>query len=480
MRRAGCLVVLLTTACRSPVPSPTSAGEPPSVPTPRVEPEAPDGMLRPVSRIAWDGVPVDPTELWLFSGELSAYHERKLRMRDVPASLLERRLPALAWQGAGELVLAPALTLPAGERVSVAAPGFGLLATFGVLEAQPPFARVWPPLSTGGAPDYWLFCGAGAAPAVDAERFLEPGHHRVLALSGAAPDVGADRCVRLVSPSAIETSGPWVPPLDAGVELAPDALERGLAVAGAPPVCAADELAIGPGCLRVEDDRGIVEGPADPTLWLVSAPANATVALAPKGRFVFRGLTPSNTELVRFRVRNLEREVFQGDVPVVTTSLRPHVVLNEVYANPNGPEPKAEWVELYNDGSASVELEGFRLRDAGGETVLPSFALAPGAFVLVVREDYDPDSGLDIAPLPGTPLLRVPSLGKSGLSNSGEPLVLESADGAASSAFPPSPKPKAGISVARCVPWALDDDPASFARHRTPGASPGGSNACED
>jgi hypothetical protein len=33
------------------------------------------------------------------------------------------------------------------------------------------------------------------------------------------------------------------------------------------------------------------------------------------------------------------------------------------------------------------------------------------------------------------------------------------------------------VSVARRTPWALDDEPESFALHAEPGASPGGPNA---
>ena len=38
----------------------------------------------------------------------------------------------------------------------------------------------------------------------------------------------------------------------------------------------------------------------------------------------------------------------------------PHVVINEVLANPVGGEPAQEWVELYNDGRAPAVLDPTR------------------------------------------------------------------------------------------------------------------------
>jgi len=56
---------------------------------------------------------------------------------------------------------------------------------------------------------------------------------------------------------------------------------------------------------------------------------------------------------------------------------------------------------------------------------------------------------------------------------------LRDAAGRVVSRFAALPKPKAGISVARRSPWAVDEDPRSFAYHAAPGASPGGPNEVE-
>jgi hypothetical protein len=138
------------------------------------------------------------------------------------------------------------------------------------------------------------------------------------------------------------------------------------------------------------------------------------------------------------------------------------VVINEVMANPVGPEPQQEWLELYNDGSTDVELGGWMLEDAGAAVELPAATVRPGRFALVVAERYDPDSWVDTPAAPGTVLVRVPSLGKAGLSNSGEPIRLRSPDGSASSVVPAVESREPGRPIARIAPDASDDDSRSF------------------
>ena len=123
----------------------------------------------------------------------------------------------------------------------------------------------------------------------------------------------------------------------------------------------------------------------------------------------------------------------------------------------------------------SVALAGFALEDAGGRAVLPEGDLAPRAFALVVSEAYVADDGVDPPPAPGTLMLRVPSLGRSGLSNEGEKLTLRDAAGTALSAFP-AVKTKNGVSIARIAPDAPDDDPTAFLPSPNASATPGAPN----
>lgn len=150
----------------------------------------------------------------------------------------------------------------------------------------------------------------------------------------------------------------------------------------------------------------------------------------------------------------------------------PHVVLNEVLANPSGTEPEQEWVELYNDGSHAVDLEGWVLEDPGGAAVLPSGRLEPGRYALVVNEAYRTDAWPDPGPADGALILRVPKLGNQGLSNGGEPLQLRDPVGEIRSGILPVASPKPGHSVARRSPDAVDWLEGSFTScsPSTPGA----------
>jgi hypothetical protein len=167
------------------------------------------------------------------------------------------------------------------------------------------------------------------------------------------------------------------------------------------------------------------------------------------------------------------------DVSFRTLVAAPHVVINEVLANAIGPEPAQEWVELFNDGRTAVDLAGWTLEDVGGVALLPTASLQPGGFALVVADSYDAASSYDVPPAPATLIVRVARLGKSGLSNAGEPLRLLSPDGQLESAFPGLVAARAGVSIARLDPSTADTDLAGFGEHASPGASPGAPNALE-
>ena len=94
------------------------------------------------------------------------------------------------------------------------------------------------------------------------------------------------------------------------------------------------------------------------------------------------------------------------------TSARRHLVLNEVLANPVGPEPDSEWLELVNDSERPGLLSGLWLEDSGGHVQLPDAELGPGEIVLLVNDGFRA-SGLDVPVPEGVRLLRVPSLALS-------------------------------------------------------------------
>ena len=116
----------------------------------------------------------------------------------------------------------------------------------------------------------------------------------------------------------------------------------------------------------------------------------------------------------------------------------PFVAITEVLANPAGPEPDQEFVEIYNLSDRTVVLEGWSVSDSEQDTgdPLSTGELAAGQFGLLVGKGYDPFQGQDPSPDPSVPLFRSDtSLASSGLSNSGEPLFLWDGQGRLVSAY---------------------------------------------
>src|SRR5262249_35088145 len=133
---------------------------------------------------------------------------------------------------------------------------------------------------------------------------------------------------------------------------------------------------------------------------------------------------------------DLDGDEVRFDVEISTAAPRPHVVINEVLANPNGPDKTEEWIELVNDGDASVVLEGWALDDGSGSGILPRVTLGPGAFALIVAAGYHVTTAVDVPAAAGTLIVRVAELASGGLSNQGETLRLQDAAGVTASEFP--------------------------------------------
>ncbi|MBL8000343.1 MAG: lamin tail domain-containing protein, partial [Flavobacteriales bacterium] len=64
------------------------------------------------------------------------------------------------------------------------------------------------------------------------------------------------------------------------------------------------------------------------------------------------------------------------------------VVINELMADPSPTVglPDAEFVELYNPGTAAYDLAGWTFTDGSTTATLPAFVLGPGAFCIVVDD----------------------------------------------------------------------------------------------
>ncbi|HEY4119015.1 MAG TPA: lamin tail domain-containing protein [Byssovorax sp.] len=428
-----------------------------------------------------DGVTAD--RVVVATGVLSDQHLRELEEDNVSMALAARILEVVAWtEPSGAIVVAPSAALDPGETYSVALADAFVSATFSVDAAPPPvLPRIWPPVGDAASTSFGVWCGATALEGPAAGARLEPtGPSGELA-------VGVDgvdrRCVSFASRDAAERSGPFAPPpsftsssgVVASLDPRPFTRDRAHAIAVEALACHADEVQIGPGCGVVEDDQIVGRSPREPLLWAASGGSvDSVFATAPGDAFVLGPLPVDADVLLALATFDVAGVASRATVRVKTAAARPHVILNEVLADPVGPEPAEEWVELVNDGQVAADLTGYVLDDLGGETPLPSATLPPGAFALLVGADFVADDGYDPKPASGALILRVPRVGSRGLSNDGEPLTLKAPDGSTVSSFPPSPKPKSGMSVARTSPRAPDGIASSFVL-ATP--TPGRANA---
>ncbi|HQU75807.1 MAG TPA: lamin tail domain-containing protein, partial [Chitinophagales bacterium] len=90
---------------------------------------------------------------------------------------------------------------------------------------------------------------------------------------------------------------------------------------------------------------------------------------------------------------------------MVCTPMQAQIVINEA-SNRNASQTADEdgdfgdWLELYNAGVGSVNLEDFGLSDDPSDPLmwtLPDITLDPGAFLLIYAsgKDRKPDGGID-------------------------------------------------------------------------------------
>jgi hypothetical protein len=478
---------LLFEGCHDPIPDPPE--RPPAEVTrpakvvlePDLSFDSAASVLRFVVTPATGAQP-SPESFWLFRDELSSYYGSRLQRGELPTALLERQVPTLAWVRDPCIVVAPIVPLALGQRYSLGALGIGLVSTIQVAgDARLPWPRLWPPPGTPSRGGEAIYCGpdAGLLELEFRATWLEPGPWAAIAQPGVDDEGTArDGCLTLRALGSLPTGFTFLPPPRVGqVPLDPQPLGTQAAEPAVPLPCQEPEVEFGPGCALVEDDRLALRVPAAPLLWTVrglGAPWVKDSLVG--GTLTITGLAPDRELELTVGTLDLSGTLTEDVVRVKTTLPRPHLVLNEVLANPVGPEPQQEWIELYNDGSEPIDLTGLRLFDASGESILPAAGLSAGAFALLVREDYDPESGIDQPPVSGTLLVRLPQLGKNGLGNAGEALRIEAPDGRVLSRFPAVAQALAGTSAVRREPTARDDDPTAFGLNRSNGASPGAHN----
>ncbi|MGC9334028.1 MAG: lamin tail domain-containing protein [Anaerolineae bacterium] len=101
------------------------------------------------------------------------------------------------------------------------------------------------------------------------------------------------------------------------------------------------------------------------------------------------------------------------------------IVINEIEYDPPGDDNNCEWIELYNNTVAAIDVTGWTIEDNTSSDILPELLLPAGGFAVVAASTkfYDNYPSFD-----GTVVILDSYLG-NGLSNTGDRLYLKDADG---------------------------------------------------
>jgi plastocyanin len=109
-----------------------------------------------------------------------------------------------------------------------------------------------------------------------------------------------------------------------------------------------------------------------------------------------------------------------GMVGKITVVSAPSVIISEIMYNPpESGQDSLEFIELYNVGSETVDLEGYSFTQ-GVVYTFPSFALAPGEFVVVAVDSVAFENNFGVAAF---------QWASGGLSNGGETITIADAGG---------------------------------------------------
>lgn len=440
------------------------------------EPAAGEGSVAPLFRARLRDAPAGQIP-WLFRGELSEYYARSVRQGQVPSALRERAVALRFWRDGSDCWLQPSVWLEPDTSYTLALSGRGVVSVVQAVAGGEPIARRLFPLPGSEQRRAAVFCDLGPD-RLPSSLTLEPGSVAVQVTPGVAGQAG-EGCVTLRVEGELQQAA-VAPPLLAGALFQPSPWLPSPAGSYQPEVtsCSSGEPFHG-ACLEVEDDRLRVTPSEQDLLFALAQPQRLILpARAGSRGLLVRGLLPASTVTLAGTVLSSEGELTTFGVTVTTAMARRHLVVNEVLANPLGPEPEAEWLELVNDSERATSLAGVWLEDSAGTVQLPDEVLAPGELVLVVSQGFRA-SGLDVPVPENVRLLRVPSLGARGLSNGGEALMLVGREGVLSR-FPLLTAAHAGRSLARRTLDGADDDAAGFGEHAGPGASPGAPNVLDE
>jgi hypothetical protein len=249
--------------------------------------------------------------------------------------------------------------------------------------------------------------------------------------------------------------------------------------------CAPDETTLEDGACLLADDRSLSlrVRTLEPVraFFAVTEGGRSRVAgtVAPRGEvaLALRSLPAETTLDATLRLVDAAGLEIERRWSVATTAPLATLSITEVRADPRGPEPRQEYVEVLNFGAVPVDLRGFSLSDradVAGDLLTRSFLLPAGARALFVADAFDPADARDDVPAPGVPLVFLgTSIGSGGLSSSGEALFLRDADGRRVSASPALAPRAPGACIVRASDDPRDGALAAFGPDALAGCTPG-------
>jgi hypothetical protein len=475
---------LLLTACVEPAPE-APAGEKPQGWTLSVEPDTPLDACESVATFhLWASGkddPLLPKDVVLVEGKPSQVSIGKYEEGETTESLAEKLVSLRSYEEKNHVEFRPLGVLALGQTYTVLSRS-GVLGTIVVAPTvdRNYLKRFWPPPDSSYRVHQALYCGTKAPNSKERFKLFPTEFLGSFSVGIGDSENFEENCVRLIPES--KTKGEFLPPTNLGEfsfepTLFINSQELGEML---PAECGTDETAFGPGCIKMDGNRALLRGPRKMTFWAIFSTSGMHFQVIDgDGRFVIPEISGLKNLEISATVFDLTGRSTDAKTIIQLPPPAPRPVINEVLSNPLGAEPAEEWIEIVNAGDADAVLTNYVLSDGGGSVTLPNLTIAPGAFALLVREDFVGGISGDIAPESHVAIVRLPQLGKSGLSNSGEALTLTDVDGKLVSSFPARAAERAGVSVARRDPTTLDDDSSGFLAHAPPGASPGAPNAVE-
>jgi hypothetical protein len=317
-------------------------------------------------------------------------------------------------------------------------------------------------------------------PAIDAAMFEEG----LAASIAPADDLHASSRVELLLDGFLDADGeapagdaPWFE-TGAGPDLDPPDL--------LPLACEPTEGAVGPTCVEGAGEVATVRLAADEAVRveLVATDGPVRIEAASAGSATahairIEGLTADRS--VRLDVAAIDLAAnrtgaagaFDSGTPL------PALVLSETYADPVGPEPEQEFIEVVNVGDGAVVLDGLAVADGAGtgEPIAGAPPLPAGAYAILVHPAFVPGGG-DPAPAPGAAVVRLAGpIGSNGLLNAGETVSIVDAAGRTVTIAPDLLPPRTGVSIERTDLAADPYDAGSWAHNPSSSATPGAANA---